>query len=78
MGASGPVPAATWLPRPACAAIIPAPTVAPVASSIRLERRAAPADLAQTWIPHSVLSLPAQRPSRPDPGRVQGMQPIDS
>ena len=28
--------------------------------------------------PHSVLSVPAQRPSRPDPGCVHGAQPIDS
>ena len=30
------------------------------------------------WIPHSVLSSPAQRPSRPLPGSVQGAQPIDA
>ncbi len=31
-----------------------------------------------TWRPHSVLSVPAQRPSRPLPGWVHGAQPIDS
>ena len=31
-----------------------------------------------TWIPHSVLSLPAQRPSRPSPGCVHGAQPIEA
>ncbi len=31
-----------------------------------------------TWMPHSVFSVPAQRPSRPLPGWVQGAQPIDS
>src|SRR6478609_9606034 len=30
------------------------------------------------WIPHSVLSVPAQRPSRPLPGRVECVSPIDS
>ncbi len=33
---------------------------------------------ASTWRPHSVLSVPAQRPSRPVPGCVHGAQPIDS
>ena len=28
--------------------------------------------------PHSVFSVPDQRPSRPAPGRVQWMQPIES
>ena len=32
----------------------------------------------QTCSPHSVLSVPAQRPSRPLPGFVHGAQPIDS
>ena len=31
-----------------------------------------------TCRPHSVFSVPAQRPSRPLPGWVQGAQPIDS
>ena len=31
-----------------------------------------------TCSPHSVFSLPAQRPSRPEPGRVQGAQPIEA
>jgi len=31
-----------------------------------------------SWMPHSVFSVPAQRPSRPEPGWVQGAQPIDS
>ena len=31
-----------------------------------------------TCRPHSVLSVPAQRPSRPEPGWVHGAQPIDS
>ena len=31
-----------------------------------------------TWIPHSSLSWPAQRPSRPEPGWVQGAQPIEA
>ena len=31
-----------------------------------------------TCSPHSVLSVPAQRPSRPPPGCVHGAQPIDS
>jgi hypothetical protein len=30
------------------------------------------------WIPHSSLSVPAQRPSRPLPGSVHGAQPIES
>ena len=33
---------------------------------------------AQTWIPHSVLSWPVQRPSRPEPGSVHGAQPIEA
>jgi hypothetical protein len=31
-----------------------------------------------TCRPHSVLAEPAQRPSRPLPGRVHGAQPIDA
>ena len=31
-----------------------------------------------TCNPHSVLSSPIQRPSRPDPGSVQCVQPIDA
>ena len=31
-----------------------------------------------TWMPHSSLSVPAQRPSRPSPGWVQGTQPIEA
>ena len=31
-----------------------------------------------TCRPHSVLSVPAQRPSRPEPGWVHGAHPIDS
>ena len=31
-----------------------------------------------SWMPHSVFSSPAQRPSRPDPGRVHGWQPIEA
>ena len=31
-----------------------------------------------TCSPHSTLSVPAQRPSRPLPGWVQGAQPIDA
>src|SRR5262249_5918686 len=30
------------------------------------------------WMPHSVLSVPAQRPSRPLPGTVEWMSPIES
>ena len=30
-----------------------------------------------SWSPHSVFSVPAQRPSRPDPGFVHGAQPIE-
>ena len=30
------------------------------------------------WRPHSIRSVPAQRPSRPAPGTVQWVQPIDS
>ncbi len=33
---------------------------------------------AHTCSPHSVFDCPAQRPSRPAPGRVQGAQPIES
>ena len=33
---------------------------------------------AHTCSPHSVLSCPAQRPSRPAPGSVQGAQPMES
>ena len=32
----------------------------------------------RTCSPHSTLSVPAQRPSRPLPGWVQGAQPIDA
>ena len=35
-------------------------------------------DGGHTCNPHSVLVSPAQRPSRPDPGLVQGAQPIDA
>ena len=35
-------------------------------------------EMAQTCRPHSVFSLPAQRPSRPSPGSVQCVQPIDA
>ena len=31
-----------------------------------------------TCRPHSVLSIPAQRPSRPAPGSVQWVQPIEA
>src|SRR5260221_577929 len=31
-----------------------------------------------TWSPHSTLALSAQRPSRPAPGTVQCVQPIDA
>ena len=33
---------------------------------------------AGTWMPHSSLSRPAQRPARPAPGSVQCVQPIES
>ena len=32
----------------------------------------------QAWSPHSVLPVPAQRPSRPRPGTVHGSHPIES
>ena len=35
-------------------------------------------EVAQTCRPHSVFSLPAQRPSRPLPGCVQCVQPIEA
>jgi hypothetical protein len=35
-------------------------------------------EMAQTCRPHSVFSLPAQRPSRPVPGCVQCVQPIEA
>ena len=35
-------------------------------------------EVGQTCRPHSVFSLPAQRPSRPRPGRVQCTQPIEA
>ena len=37
-----------------------------------------PAVSISTCSPHSVLSVPAQRPSRPAPGCVHGAQPIDA
>src|SRR5262249_11465698 len=33
---------------------------------------------AHVWIPHSVRSVPAQRPSRPLPGTVECVSPIES
>ena len=33
---------------------------------------------AHTCSPHSVFSWPAQRPSRPFPGNVQGAQPMEA
>ena len=34
--------------------------------------------VAQAWSPHSDLAVAAQRPSRPSPGCVQCVQPIDA
>ena len=33
---------------------------------------------ATVWMPHSVLSVPAQRPERPAPGCVECVSPIES
>ncbi len=34
--------------------------------------------LCQAWSPHSLLPVPTQRPSRPEPGAVQCVQPIEA
>ena len=33
---------------------------------------------ATVWMPHSVLSVPAQRPARPSPGCVECTSPIEA
>ena len=35
-------------------------------------------EAAHSWIPHSVRSVPAQRPSRPGPGDVEWVSPIEA
>ena len=46
-----------------------------------VNQRVKPVDLG-VWMPHSILSEPAQRPARPSSsrltGRVHGMQPIEA
>ena len=34
--------------------------------------------LSRAWMPHSILSVPAQRPARPPPGWVQCVHPIEA
>jgi hypothetical protein len=49
-----------------------------VLADLRSVRTQIQRSYACAWSPHSVFSLPAQRPSRPLPGRVQGAHPIEA